>query len=136
MVIEISIAVIAVAIVVLVIYLVKVLKTFNTTLQSVNETVAHIEGELDQISKQSVSLLEETRALTTDLNQKSQKLDNLFSSAKSFGDSIDQVSASLVAQAEQHRAQLGNLLAISRFGLEVWQQWKSISKRDKQKGGR
>lgn len=132
MVIEISVAVIAVAIVVLVIYLVKVLKTLNTTLQSVNETVEHIEKDLDRISKQSVSVLEETQALTADLNQKSQKLDNLFASVKSFGDSVDQVSTSLVAQAEQHRTQLGNLLALSRFGLEVWQQWKSISKRDKQ----
>lgn len=131
MVIEISIAVIAVAIVVLVIYLVKVLKTLDTTLQSVNKSVEHIEAELDQISEQSVSLLEETKALTADLNQKSQKLDNLFTSAKNFGDSIDQVSASLIAQAQQHRTQLGNLLAISGFALEVWQQWKSISKQDK-----
>lgn len=133
MIIEISIAVIAIAVVVLVVYLVKVLKTLDATLQSVNETVKHIEGDLHKISDQSVSILEETRALTADLNHKSQKLDSLFSSAKGIGDSVDQVSASLVAQAEQHRTQLGNLLAITTFGLETWQQWKCMRKREKTK---
>lgn len=131
MIIEISVAVIAVAIVVLVIYLIKVLRTLDVTIKSVQDTVERVERNVDDISKQSVSVLEETKVLTADLNQKSQKLDSLFASAKGIGDSVDQVSASMVEQAEQHRVQLGNLLALTSFGLETWQQWKNIRKQER-----
>lgn len=132
MVIEISIAIVAVAFVVLVVYLIKVLKTLNETLQSVNETVGQIEEDLDAISKQSVSVLKQTEQLAVDLNQKSQHLDSLFASVKGIGDGVNQVSTSMVAQAEQHRRQLGNLLAAVSFGLETWQKWKEMRRREKE----
>lgn len=127
---QISMAVIAIAIVILVVYLIRVIKTLDVTLKSVNDTVAKVEGHLHDLSAQSVSILEETKTLTADLNRKSQKLDSLFTSVKGMGDSVEQVSASLAVQAEKHREQLGNILAITSFGLELWQQWKDSRRRE------
>lgn len=130
MVVEISVAVIAVAFVVLVVYIVRVLKTFQETLQSVNKTVERIDGDWEMIREQSVDLLQETKALAADLNQKSRQLDSLFVSVKDVGNSVNQVSSAVARQAERHREQLGNLLAITGFGLETWQKWKEMKRRE------
>lgn len=146
LIVEISVAVIAVAIVILVIYTIQVLRTLNGTLQAVHktveqiengtlqavqQTVKQIESDLGAISRQSLSVLQETEQLTADLNRKSQHLDSLFSSVKGIGDGVNQVSTTMVAQAEKHREQLGHLLALTSFGLETWQKLRDIWKRKK-----
>lgn len=147
LIIEISVAVIALAIAVLVIYAIQVLKTLNgtlravhktvekiesETLQTVEQTVKQIESELEAISKQSLSVLQETEQLAADLNQKSQHLDSLFASVKGIGDGFNRVSTTMVAQAEKHREPLGQLLALTSFGLETWQRLKDIWGRGKE----
>ena len=78
MIIEVCIAVSTIAFVVLVIFLVMTLRSSCATLKKTKHTLTKVEGELKEISSESVTLLKNVNDLTVDIKEKSEALNFLF----------------------------------------------------------
>lgn len=78
MIIEVCIAVSTIAFVVLVIFLVMTLRNSCATLKKTKHTLTKVEGELKEISAESVILLKNVNDLTVDIKEKSESLNFLF----------------------------------------------------------
>ncbi|MDR2539360.1 MAG: DUF948 domain-containing protein [Chlamydiales bacterium] len=78
MIIEVCIAVSTLAFVVLVVFLVMTLRSSCATLKKAKHTLTKVEGDLKEISTESVTLLKNVNDLTVDVKEKSESLNFLF----------------------------------------------------------
>ncbi|PWU15450.1 MAG: hypothetical protein C5B45_02540 [Chlamydiae bacterium] len=78
MIIEVCIAVSTIAFVVLVIFLIMTLRNSCATLKKTKHTLTKVEGELKQISSESVTLLKNVNDMTLDIKEKLESLNFLF----------------------------------------------------------
>lgn len=78
MIIEVCIAVSTIAFIVLVVFLIMMLRNSCATLQKTKHTLTKIEGELKEISSESIILLKNVNDLTVDIKEKAKSLNFLF----------------------------------------------------------
>jgi uncharacterized protein YoxC len=95
LIIDISVLVIALAFAVLVGYLVVTLKAASRSLNQVQETLVRLEKQVDDLSQESVKLIQTTNLLTEDVHRKVRTLDSLFQSANQVGDAVHEVTTSV-----------------------------------------
>lgn len=129
--IEISVAVIALAFAVLVVYLIVTLKAASRSLNQVQQTLVNLEKQVDDLSQESVKLIQTTNLLTEDVQKKVRSLDTLFQSANQVGDAVHEVTSSV----KQVSAALSNTLVprvektaqSSQQPMSDVMQWVSLS---------
>ncbi|KAG6559694.1 Bacterial protein of unknown function (DUF948) [Candidatus Rhabdochlamydia oedothoracis] len=78
MIIEVCVAVSTIAFVILVIFLIMTLRNSCATLKKTKNTLTKVEGELKEISAESLTLLKNVNDLTVDIKEKSEALNFLF----------------------------------------------------------
>lgn len=79
MVVEVCIAISTIAFVLLVIFLIITLRSSCATLKKTKHTLTKVEGDLKEISTESVTLLKNVNELTVDIKEKAESLNFLFS---------------------------------------------------------
>lgn len=139
MILEISAAVAALAFAVLVCYLVTLIQSVKRSLTDTNETLARIRGELETVSKQSVTLLAASEQLVRGVDDKVQALDPIARSVRQTGeaisqvtDSVKQVSAAVSRSAngigktvERNQSRLSEMADYAVYGWQIWQKWQA-----------
>jgi uncharacterized protein YoxC len=146
--IEISLLIIAIAFVLLVFFIIKTLKSVRGSLDQLNQTMVHMEHQLEDISKESTELLRNTNEITLDIKSKSQSLEGLFHSAENAGQAVQQVTSSfkqvsstltesvqrtISKSTEQNQDKMTEIIRYATLGLNIWQKWQARKEKKEHK---
>ncbi|GIP40031.1 hypothetical protein J31TS4_33110 [Paenibacillus sp. J31TS4] len=92
---QIGVLIIALAFAALVFFLIKTLRTVETSLQQTNETITQLKDDLNDVSGEVKGLLRSTNQITMDIRGKMRSLDSLFGTVENVGDTLEGVTSSI-----------------------------------------
>jgi uncharacterized protein YoxC len=95
MLIDISVAVIAAAFVALTVYLIMTLRSVRDSLHQANQTLTKVQLQVDEVSRETVTIMRTTNQITDDLHKKLKHVDALFESVSDVGEAVNQVTSSM-----------------------------------------
>lgn len=148
MLIELSVAVIAVAFVALTIYVIISLKSVNDSVQQVSRTLEKVQLHVDDVTRETVTMLKSTTQITEDLHNKLKHVDALFESVGEVGEAVNQVTASMKqvsatvtksithgVETSVHKQQkrIDEVIQWTNVAVNVWQKLQAF-KSNKPKG--
>jgi uncharacterized protein YoxC len=127
-----SVALIAVAFFILVIYLVKTLKSLQSTLTGVSKTLMEVEKHLDDVTTETTLLLQKTNVLADDFQHKAESLNTVVDAVKDVGTTVckfngtlKNISTSFDKQVEQNKEKVSQIIQWSDVLLEIKDKWKA-----------
>lgn len=134
MIIEISVAFIAAAFVALVIFLILALRSLRITFDSINATLRPIQRHTEELCNQTECLIEQTTALTNDVNNKLEALDGVFNSLSHVGNHLENLTKNfdsqlkerpLAPEPEEHPSvPVEEMFEWVLLGCQIWQKFK------------
>lgn len=132
-----SVGLIAIAFSILVIYIIRTLKTLQTTMDSVTKTITSLEQQLDGVTKETTTLLQTTNSLADDIEEKTANLNSVVESVKdvggtvqNFNESLQGVSRSITKKVEENEDKLAQIAQVGMIFFEFRDRWK-IRKQNK-----
>lgn len=131
MIINVSVALIAVAFVVLVYYLVVTLRSARKSLDQLNASMERVEKRVEDLSEESIRLIQSTKQLTDDVHVKIQSFNTLFQSANRIGEAVNEVTTSVkqVSSALSHSVtgSVQKAVSINEKKGSEWIQWVTLT---------
>jgi uncharacterized protein YoxC len=138
--IDISVLVIAVAFGCLVFYLITALKAVRGSLEQLSKTMVHMQGQIEDVSRETTELLKNTNEITLDVQKKSKSLDSLFESVDNVGVAVKQITNSakevsttlsqslqynVTNKAAQNQDKISEIIRLTSVGLNLWKKWQA-----------
>src|SRR5690625_1961243 len=122
----------AAAFVVLVVYAIVTRKEAKKTMSNVHETLNSLDKQMQGVTTEATQLLNKTKRLAEDLNQKSEKVDGLFDGAKNIGKSVKgfnqslkQLSNSISKTASEDPEKVSQAVKWGSAIIDLWKKKKN-----------
>jgi len=136
---QISLACIAASTVVFVVFAVATLRAARDSMKRICRTLDRIDQRLEELSSETMKLMQSTRQVTLDAQDKLNSLSPLFASIGRIGQSVQQVSDSVrqmssavadtMVQAgrtvQSRRQQIADAMEWAATGYELWKKWQA-----------